>query len=159
MPEDSQSFSVSPMAHHSVEVLSSYISVLVEVSFLEDLVHFLVSQVFSQLGSHGLELLGCDFSLNCQNPTFFWKSNDLKTPSIYSRVWLSPSFPVASLRKVSKVSPPTWSVSRSLRMLRTNLLEAAKPRLTKAFLSSTGSTTPLPSLSKISKASLIPLIS
>lgn len=42
-------------------------------------------------------------------------------------------------------------------MLKTNLLLDANPRLTKALLSSMGSTIPLPSESKMSKAVLISL--
>ena len=86
-------------------------------------------------------------------------SNDLKTSLISALVWLYPSLPVANFKNAAKVSPPTFSVSRSLRMLQTNLLVAANPRLTNAFFSQMGSTMPLESLSKISKAHLISLTS
>lgn len=157
---ESRSFKATSQAHHYlIEVFSCDVSILVEICFLENLVNFLVSQSLAQLFSNALKFLSCDFSLYRFMITFFWKSKDLKTLSISSWVRVYPIFPVANFRKVSKVNPPAPSVSRSLRILKTNLLLAANPRLTKAFFSSTGSTTPLPSLSKMSKAVLISLTS
>ena len=52
------------MAHHGVEVLGCYVTVLVEICLCEDLVHLVVSQVLPQFFSNLLELLSCYLPLN-----------------------------------------------------------------------------------------------
>lgn len=121
--------------NHCIKVLGSDVAISVEVGFLENFIHFFITQMLSKLIRHILELLSIDFSLNQIDITLLSKSKDLKTASISSRLWTYPNLPVASFKKASKVSPPTCSVSRSLRTLKTNLLDVANPRLTNAFLS------------------------
>ena len=103
--------------HHCIEVLSSDVSIIVKISFLENLVDLLIRKVFSQFSSHQLELLSVYFSLNKTLFTFLFKSNERKTSHTSSCVCSSPNRPVASFKKDSKVKPPTFSVSKSFRML------------------------------------------
>lgn len=58
------------MGHHLVEIFGCDVSILVGVGLLEDLVHFFVGEMFSQLGSHILELISVDFSLTHRKDTF-----------------------------------------------------------------------------------------
>ena len=124
-----------PLGDYTVKIFSSNVPVMVFISFLENFVDLLVSEMLAQFGNYLLKLMGIYFTLNNREITFFWRSNDLKTFSIWSLVWVCPSFPVARCRKASKVSPPACVTSRSWMILYTNLLLAAKPRLTKAFFS------------------------
>lgn len=58
------------MGHDAIEIFSCHIAVTVEVGLRENLLHFVVGQVFAEFEGHMLELLGVDFSLNKMILTF-----------------------------------------------------------------------------------------
>lgn len=147
------------MGHDAIEIFSCHIAVTVEVRLWEDLLHFVVSQVFAELEGHMFELLGVDLSLNKMILTFLSWSKEKNTFSICFLEWAVPSLPVASFKNSPKFKPSGCSPSREFMMLYTSLLALANPRLTKACLSSPASTSPLPSVSKMLKAALTSLTS
>ena len=52
------------MGHDAIEIFSCHIAVTVEVCLREDLLHFIVGQVFAELEGHMFELMSVDLSLN-----------------------------------------------------------------------------------------------
>ena len=86
-------------------------------------------------------------------------SNDWNTLSTSALLSLSLSLAVASLKNSAKSIPPDWSSSNSAKIWYTNLFCPPNPRLSKALFNYWGSTTPLRSPSKISKAILMSLTS
>lgn len=58
------------MGHDAIEIFSRHIAIAVEVSLREDLLHFIVSQVFAELECHMFELMSVDLALNKTILTF-----------------------------------------------------------------------------------------
>ena len=109
-------FPINFVGHDIVEVVSSHESVFVEVSFGENVVDLVVSEVFSEFLGDLFKFEGSDLSLNKAIITVLLTSNEAQTLSISARVSFSPPFEVASLKNSGKSIPPDWSSSSSAKI-------------------------------------------
>ena len=105
----SGSFSLVPIGlvgHDVVEVITSHKSIFIEVSFVENMVPFVVTEVFTEFLANLLQLVDGNLSLNRYISTDRFTSNEPQILSISARLSFSPSLAVASLKNSGNSIPP-----------------------------------------------------
>ena len=94
------------MGQDVVKVVSSHETIIIKISLHENLLDFLVSQVFTKIFGDLLEFVGGDLSLNKPKITALLISNEVHTLSTSALLSLSLSLAVASLKNSAKSIPP-----------------------------------------------------
>lgn len=97
---------VDLVGHDVVEVISSHETVLVQVSFAENVIDLIFAQVLSQITGNFLEFVHSNFTLDKSKNTERFTSKDPQTLSISARLSFSPNLAVASLKNSAKSMPP-----------------------------------------------------
>lgn len=94
------------MGQDVVKVIRSHETIVVKIGLDENLLDFLVIQIFTKILSNLLELVGGDFSLNKFKITALLMSKETQTLSTSALLSLSLSLAVASLKNSGKSIPP-----------------------------------------------------
>ena len=97
---------INLVGHDVVKVVTGDESILIEVSFVEYVVPFVVTHVFSELLTDLFQLQCGDFSLYQLKHTALLTSNEDQTLSISALLSFSPNLAVASLKNSGNSIPP-----------------------------------------------------
>ena len=97
---------INLVGHDVIEVVTGDESIIIEVGFVEYVVPFVVTHVFTELLTDLLQLQSGDFSLHKLKHTALLISNEDQTLSISALLSFSPNLAVASLKNSGNSIPP-----------------------------------------------------